>query len=47
MSKQPYAYLRKSKVASDRHVSWEVQEQQIRALAARHGDVDNLAVLSD
>ena len=35
---QPVGYLRKSKVTSDRHVSWDVQEQEVRALAARHGD---------
>ena len=39
-------YLRKSKVSSDRHVSWDVQEAEIRALAARHGDND-LELLSD
>jgi DNA invertase Pin-like site-specific DNA recombinase len=39
-------YLRKSKVSSDRHVSWEVQEAQIRELAAKHGDAD-LELLSD
>lgn len=40
------AYLRKSKVTSDRHVSWEVQEAEVRSLAARHGDHD-LELLSD
>jgi DNA invertase Pin-like site-specific DNA recombinase len=44
--KRPVAYLRKSKVTSDRHVSWEVQEAEVRQLAARHGDKD-LVVLSD
>jgi DNA invertase Pin-like site-specific DNA recombinase len=40
------AYLRKSRVTSDRHVSWEVQEQSILELAGRHGDA-GLLVLSD
>jgi DNA invertase Pin-like site-specific DNA recombinase len=40
------AYLRKSRVTSDRHVSWEVQEAAIRDLAAAHGDRD-LTILSD
>lgn len=44
--RKPIAYLRKSRVTSDRHVSWEVQEAEIRALAARHGDTD-LDLLSD
>lgn len=39
-------YLRKSRVSSDRHVSWEVQERQVRAEAAHHGDAD-LELLSD
>lgn len=39
-------YLRKSRVSSDRHVSWEVQEQQVRAEAVKHGDAD-LELLSD
>ena len=43
---RPVAYLRKSKVTSDRHVSWEVQEQDVRTLAAQHGDED-LLILSD
>ena len=43
---QPVGYLRKSKVTSDRHVSWDVQEQEVRALAARHGD-DAFLLLSD
>lgn len=44
--RRPVAYLRKSKVTSDRHVSWEVQEQDVRSLASQHGD-DDLLVLSD
>ena len=44
--RQPVAYLRKSKVTSDRHVSWDVQEEEVRALAARHGD-SGLLLLSD
>jgi DNA invertase Pin-like site-specific DNA recombinase len=43
----PVAYLRKSKVTNDRHVSWETQEAAVRALAARHGDEESLAILSD
>ena len=39
-------YLRKSKVSSDRHVSWELQEAQIRDLATKHGDTE-LELLSD
>jgi len=39
-------YLRKSRVTSDRHLSWDVQESEIRALAARHGDAD-FELLSD
>lgn len=46
MSKQAVAYLRKSKVTSDRHVSWEVQEHAIKELAERHGDADPM-LLSD
>ena len=42
----PVAYLRKSKVTSDRHVSWEVQEQDVRRLATQFGDGE-LLVLSD
>ena len=30
---KPVAYLRKSVVTSDRHVSWEVQEREIIALS--------------
>src|SRR5262245_40417933 len=40
------AYLRKSRVTSDRHVSWEVQEAEVRSLAARHGDPD-VEIMSD
>lgn len=43
----PVAYLRKSRVTSDRHVSWEVQERDIRTLAERHGDAESLVYLSD
>lgn len=43
---RPVAYLRKSKVTNDRHVSWQVQEQAVRELAAKHGDTE-LEVLSD
>src|SRR5258706_9490645 len=42
---RPVAYLRKSRVTSDRHVSWEVQEAEIRALANRNGDEPE--ILSD
>ncbi len=42
------AYLRKSRVVSSaRHVSWQVQERDIRALAERYGHADDLVVLSD
>lgn len=41
----PVAYLRKSRVTSDRHVSWEVQESAIRELAGRNGDQPT--ILSD
>lgn len=40
------AYLRKSRVTSDRGVSWEVQEAAVRELAAANGDPDPL-ILSD
>lgn len=40
------AYLRKSRVTSDRHLSWDVQEAEIRALAARHGDTE-IELMSD
>jgi DNA invertase Pin-like site-specific DNA recombinase len=46
MNQQPAAYLRKSRVNSDRHLSWEVQESEIRALAGKHGDAD-LMLFSD
>jgi DNA invertase Pin-like site-specific DNA recombinase len=43
-----YAYLRKSSVRDpEREVSHEVQEAAVRALAARHGDGDDLVILSD
>jgi DNA invertase Pin-like site-specific DNA recombinase len=45
--KRPVAYLRKSRVSSDRHVSWQIQESAIRELAARHGDAEGLEVFSD
>src|SRR5579862_1642343 len=45
--RQPVAYLRKSKVTSDRHVSWDVQESEIRAMATRAGDAEALIFLSD
>jgi DNA invertase Pin-like site-specific DNA recombinase len=41
----PVAYLRKSRVTTDRHVSWEVQETDIKALATRNGDEPE--ILSD
>jgi DNA invertase Pin-like site-specific DNA recombinase len=47
MHRSPVAYLRKSKVTSDRHVSWETQEAAVRALAERHGEAVNLTILSD
>jgi DNA invertase Pin-like site-specific DNA recombinase len=47
MSKQPVAYLRKSRVTNDRHVSWEVQEGKIRELADSQGENGNLLLLSD
>jgi len=40
------AYLRKSRVTSDRGVSWEVQEHAVRELATANGD-DELVILSD
>jgi DNA invertase Pin-like site-specific DNA recombinase len=43
--RRPIAYLRKSRVTSERHVSWEVQETEIRALATRNGDEPE--ILSD
>jgi DNA invertase Pin-like site-specific DNA recombinase len=48
MDKQPVAYLRKSRVTTDRDMSWQVQEAQIKELAARHGDNGTrLELLSD
>jgi len=47
MTRYPVAYLRKSKVTSDRHVSWQTQEAAVRALATRQGDTGNLTILSD
>jgi DNA invertase Pin-like site-specific DNA recombinase len=47
MTKQPVAYLRKSRVTNDRHLSWEVQEGKIRELADQHGENSNLLLLSD
>lgn len=45
---QPVAYIRKSKVNPNGHaLSWEVQEAQVRDLAARNGDGDRLTLLSD
>jgi DNA invertase Pin-like site-specific DNA recombinase len=44
--RQPVAYLRKSSVTSDRHISWDVQEAQVREVAARHGNA-NLTLLAD
>lgn len=45
--KQPVAYLRKSRVTNDRHLSWEVQEAKVRELADQHGENGNLLLLSD
>jgi DNA invertase Pin-like site-specific DNA recombinase len=47
MSRQPVAYLRKSRVTNDRSLSWEVQEGKIRELADQHGENGNLLLLSD
>jgi DNA invertase Pin-like site-specific DNA recombinase len=47
MKKQPVAYLRKSRVTNDRHLSWEVQEGKIRDLADQHGENGDLLLLSD
>jgi DNA invertase Pin-like site-specific DNA recombinase len=47
MTKQPIAYLRKSRVTNDRDMSWEVQEQRVRELAAQHGNNGQLLLLSD
>lgn len=44
----PVAYIRKSKANPNGHgLSWEVQEAQVRELAARHGDGEALTILSD
>lgn len=45
--KQPVGYLRKSRVTSDRDLSWATQEQHVRELAVEHGDGDALLLLSD
>jgi DNA invertase Pin-like site-specific DNA recombinase len=45
--KRPVAYLRKSRVSSDRHVSWQIQEAAVRELAGRYGDGDTIEFLSD
>lgn len=45
--KHPVGYLRKSRVTTDRTVSWEVQETAIRDLAAQHGGAGDLVLLSD
>jgi DNA invertase Pin-like site-specific DNA recombinase len=46
--KQPYAYLRKSRVFRDkRAVSPEMQLDEVKALAERHGETAELVVLSD
>ena len=47
MNKQPVAYFRKSRVTTDRHLSWEVQEGKVRELADQHGENGNLLLLSD
>jgi DNA invertase Pin-like site-specific DNA recombinase len=47
MKKSPVAYLRKSRITSDHHLSWEMQEADIRTLAERHGSNGNLVILSD
>lgn len=39
---QPVAYLRKSRVTTDRTVSWEVQEQAVKVMAG-----DDVLILSD
>jgi DNA invertase Pin-like site-specific DNA recombinase len=44
----PVAYIRKSVVHKGaRTISWEMQEADVRALAAKHGDEASLVVLSD
>jgi DNA invertase Pin-like site-specific DNA recombinase len=45
--KRPVAYLRKSRVSSDRHVSWQIQEAAVRELASRSGDADSIEFFSD
>jgi len=45
--KTPVAYLRKSRVINDRHLSWEIQEQKVRELAQQHGENGDLVLLSD
>lgn len=42
----PVAYIRKSRVTSDRTVSWQVQEAAVRDLAAANGDPEPI-ILSD
>jgi DNA invertase Pin-like site-specific DNA recombinase len=45
--KLPVAYLRKSRVTSEHHLSWEMQQADILALAERRGDERDLLFLSD
>lgn len=47
MTKRPVAYLRKSRVTSEHHLSWEMQETDVRALAERHGTNGDLVILFD
>lgn len=47
MSRQPVAYLRKSRVTTDRSLSWEVQEGKVRELASQHGETTDPLLLSD
>lgn len=47
MNKRPVAYLRKSRITTDHHLSWEMQETAIKALAKRHGANGDLLILSD
>lgn len=42
MKREPIAYLRKSRVTNDRHLSWEMQESAIREMAG-----EDVALLSD
>ncbi len=44
---KPVAYLRKSRVTTESTLSWQVQEEKVRELAAQHGDADDLLLLSD